>query len=76
MMAEQEPMRVVFDAGKLTDAQRDGVACVLCGDEYAPHTPCGVVDGGQVFACTVHSDYPTWCPAAVLQDEPVPDTKE
>ena len=63
MMADRKPMRVVFEASRLNDAQRDGVACVLCGDEYAPHPPVGMVDGGQVFACTRHG-------------EPVPGTEE
>lgn len=38
----------------LTDAQADGVACVLCGRDLtgAPSVPLGVVAGGQVFACS------------------------
>jgi len=45
-----------FNAAALTEAQHDGLACVVCGRDYladpVPHRPVGVVDGGQVFACT------------------------
>jgi len=49
-----------MDAATLTEAQRDGLACVTCGRDYladavpTPHVPVGVVDGGQVFACASH----------------------
>lgn len=38
----------------LTDDQRNGVACVVCSSQTAPMVPVGIVDGGQVFACTHH----------------------
>lgn len=45
-----------FNAAALTEAQYDGLACVVCGRDYladpVPHVPVGMVDGGQVFACT------------------------
>lgn len=48
--------RVTFNAAALTEAQWDGTACVVCGVDYLtepiPHVPVGMVDGGQVFACT------------------------
>jgi hypothetical protein len=34
----------------LTPAQRDGVACVVCGGEDGAMVPVGTVDGCQVFA--------------------------
>ncbi|WP_073782630.1 hypothetical protein [Streptomyces sp. CB01580] len=41
----------------LTPAQRDGTACIECGDETAPMVPLpALVDGGQVFQCTSHTD--------------------
>lgn len=41
----------------LTDAQRDGAACLACGSETAPMRPFGKpVNGVQLFACTVHDD--------------------
>lgn len=49
--------RITFDPATLTDHQRDGLACVVCGLDYetgtvpTPHVPVGMVDGGQVFAC-------------------------
>jgi len=40
----------------LSPAQYDGLACIICGRDYLaepiPHVPVGMVDGGQVFACT------------------------
>ncbi|MCD0450752.1 hypothetical protein LO762_16365 [Actinocorallia sp. API 0066] len=46
---------VPFDAAKLDQSQRDGLACVVCRRDHAadpaPALPVGVVDGGQVFAC-------------------------
>lgn len=58
-------------AGNLTPEQRDGRACVICGDEHNPMTPAGMVAGVQVFACTLHPERtaPTRLPAA---DCPVP----
>ena len=44
----------------LTDEQRDGLACTVCGVDYTrtaeliPNVPVGTVDGGQVFACASH----------------------
>jgi len=44
---------------RLSEAQLDGHACVVCGLDYlteltaTSHMPVGVVDGGQVFACSV-----------------------
>jgi len=46
---------------KLTEAQRDGLACVVCGVDYTrtaeliPNRPVGTVDGCQVFACASHA---------------------
>ncbi len=34
----------------MTEAQRDGRACVGCGGEGGPMRPAGELDGGQVFA--------------------------
>ncbi|MFS2291729.1 MAG: hypothetical protein FWJ90_03365 [Actinomadura sp.] len=66
--------RVTFDAAALTDDQRDGLSCVACGQELISAVPVGMVDGGQVFACTSHvsdSD-PVRSPNGV-QSEPVTD---
>ncbi|OPC83057.1 hypothetical protein B4N89_20825 [Embleya scabrispora] len=43
----------VFRAEGLTEAQLDGLACVLCGVAYPRvSTPVGIIPGrGQVFAC-------------------------
>ncbi|MDL4772910.1 hypothetical protein [Actinomadura xylanilytica] len=50
---------ITFAAGTLTDAQRDGLACVVCSVSYltstAPSVPVGTVDGAQVFACEAHT---------------------
>lgn len=45
-----------MDAASLTEAQRDGVACVVCGGDmsHAASVPVATVDGGQVFACASH----------------------
>lgn len=43
-----------FTPDALTDEQRDGLACVVCGADTAPMRPVGHVDGVQVFACTSH----------------------
>ncbi|RAY13595.1 hypothetical protein DPM19_18120 [Actinomadura craniellae] len=46
---------VVFGPAALTDQQRDGLACVVCGISHltytGPSVPVGAVGGGQVFAC-------------------------
>lgn len=50
-----EPIeRVTFDAAALNDDQRDGLSCVVCDQEFIRAVPVGMVDGGQVFACTSH----------------------
>ncbi len=51
------PKGVPIDASTLTREQYDGAACVVCGHVFAlgdpfGSMPVGVVDGGQVFACT------------------------
>jgi len=55
-MHTQRTPRVTVDPATLTPAQLDGTACVVCGIDYLvepiPHVPVGIVDGGQVFACT------------------------
>jgi hypothetical protein len=38
-------------AVNLTQSQREGIACIVCGDEERPMRPVGTVDNGQVFAC-------------------------
>ncbi|MFF4779383.1 hypothetical protein ACFY05_41870 [Microtetraspora fusca] len=57
----------------LTPAQRDGLACIRCGDETAPMVPVGHVDGVQVFECTTHSaeDLPAAVPLPSPRPEPV-----
>lgn len=68
--------RITFDPAALTEQQRDGLACVVCGRDYlteatpTPHVPVGMVDGGQVFACASHVQGAT----AVEQDDA--DTRE
>lgn len=53
-MTGHGPLRL--DKDVLTAAQYDGLACVVCGRDYladpVSHVPVGMVDGGQVFACT------------------------
>lgn len=53
-MTGHGPLRL--DKDVLTAAQYDGLACVVCGRDYlaepVSHVPVGLVDGGQVFACT------------------------
>lgn len=59
-MSTHPTHRVAFDPAALTDDQRDGTACVVCGLDYlaeatpTPHVPVGMVDGGQLFACASH----------------------
>lgn len=62
----------------LTPAMLAGIACVLCGDERAPMVPVGHVDGGQVFACSVHvEDAPyTRGPALVLAPIDTPSQRK
>ncbi|MFF4672122.1 hypothetical protein ACFY1C_20030 [Streptomyces sp. NPDC001279] len=50
----------------LTPAQRDGTACIECGDDTAPMVPIGHVDGGQVFQCTSHADDAPETPAVLV----------
>lgn len=40
----------------LTDAQLDGIACVVCNDEHAPMVPVSIGPRGQLFACVTHDD--------------------
>lgn len=57
---------VPLDAGALTDEQRDGTACVVCGSATAAMRPVGTVNRVQVFACTAHdATWPDGEPAAV-----------
>ncbi len=49
--------RVPFDVTRLTPAQADGLACVVCSADYltvrVPHRPVGRSrTGSQVFACS------------------------
>lgn len=53
-MAQERTDRITFDPTALDDAQRDGVACVRCGDDIATMRPVGTLDGVQVFACLSH----------------------
>ncbi|MFC5753398.1 hypothetical protein [Actinomadura rugatobispora] len=77
---------ISFDAGTLTDEQRDGTACVACGTDLAvtglPSVPVGVVKGAMVFACTRHtqdatagksSDWPGGEPRGVRTLEEIAD---
>jgi len=57
-MTDKPTTTTALDAAALTPAQLDGTACVVCGVDYTttpdliPNVPAGMVDGGQVFACT------------------------
>lgn len=68
---ENSTHRITFDPAALTEQQRDGLTCVVCGRDYltettpTPHVPVGMVDGGQVFACAPHVQDAT----AVEQDD-------
>lgn len=62
-MSTHPTHRVTFDPAALTDDQRDGFTCVVCGRDLAtggPSVPVGTVPGGlqllggQVFACASH----------------------
>lgn len=57
MNAPQTPP-VPFGAGGLSPAQIDGAACVRCGRSDGPMRPVGMLDGGQLFACTSHDQAP------------------
>lgn len=52
----RKPTHHIPDVSALTDEQRDGTACVLCGRDTAAMRPVGHVDGAQVFACASHGD--------------------
>ena len=43
----------------LTDRQLDGLACVECGEEYAPMQPIAHGPRGQLFRCSTHTDEPS-----------------
>ena len=54
------------DEDRLTPAQADGLACVVCGVDYlqvnAARRPVGwSQSGSQVFACTEHADLAAIC---------------
>lgn len=38
---------------RLSDEQRDGSACIRCGRDDRPMVPVGILDGVQIFACTI-----------------------
>jgi hypothetical protein len=44
----------VISARKLSAAQLDGTACVICARslDEVPSVPVEVIDGGQVFRCS------------------------
>ncbi|MFE5908913.1 hypothetical protein ACFQ6B_07465 [Streptomyces wedmorensis] len=44
------PISPRIDVATLTPAQRDGVACAVCGDEQGQMIPVGALDGVQLFA--------------------------
>lgn len=64
-MAHKPTHRITFDPTTLTEQQRDGLACVVCGQPFTRAVPVGMVDGGQVFACASHVQDAT----AVEQDD-------
>lgn len=45
-------------AEKLTEDQRDGLACIRCGAEDTAMVPSGLLDGGQVFQCSTECAAP------------------
>jgi hypothetical protein len=65
-MTERIP--TTFDHATLTDAQRTGLACVVCDADHTaepiPSVPVGRVDGCQVFACQtcIPTEQPAPCP--------------
>jgi hypothetical protein len=58
------PTTLTFDASKLNTAQRDGLACVVCGHDDKPMQPVDTLDGVQMFACVEHAaeQRPFWLP--------------
>lgn len=71
-MADKATHSITFTPADLTDEQRDGVACVTCAADLGtvPSVPVGVVDGGQVFACTACVEPITGTPGAYPDGEP------
>ncbi|MFI0354496.1 hypothetical protein [Actinomadura sp. 9N407] len=82
-MAMEPTHGITFDAASLTEAQADGMACVVCSADYmrvdVPSIPVGTsATGSQVFACESHvepaaegksSSWPEGEPATVRQAE-------
>lgn len=60
------------DFASLSQAQRAGWACVVCGVDYTrtaeliPNEPVGTVDGEQVFACACHGQ-DAWARPAITR---------
>lgn len=46
-----EPAIAAAERAALTEAQRDGRACLFCGNDVGPMVPVGELDAVQVFAC-------------------------
>lgn len=66
----------ILDAATLNPAQRDGLACAVCGRDFLipgrdiPSSPVTTVDGAQVFACV--GCWPVAAGAPYWQTEPCP----
>lgn len=68
----QQPTHPIPDPSALTDEQRDGTACVVCGGDTAAMRPVGHVGGVQVFACASHgATWPDGEPTSVREAEEV-----
>lgn len=44
----------MIDITKLNDAQRDGLACIVCGRDDRPMIPVRHLNGCQIFQCSEH----------------------